>query len=207
MDPILFVSFIAATLVIVVTPGPGVALASSQAVKNGMRAAILTVLGDALGTIVHILIAVISLNAIISVAEVVLPYLQIAGGLFILYLAYQSFFSTGGETENPFLTADKSAFLGGFLGCVTNPKAIVFFIALFPGFISPELHVGFQSLVYGAIFLTLDAFFILGYAAIALYLVRTTLAPRVNIDKISGLELLGVGILLMFKGYKELPAS
>ncbi len=207
MDPILFVSFIAATFVIVVTPGPGVALASSQAVKDGMRAAILSVLGDALGTVVHILIAVISLNAIISVAEVVLPYLQIAGGMFILYLAYQAYFNRADENHIPTLTADKSAFLGGFFGCVTNPKALVFFVALFPGFISPELNIGFQSLIYGATFLLLDAFFILGYAALALYVVKTTLAPRINIDKISGLGLFGVGLLLMFKGYKELPAT
>lgn len=99
MGPILFVSFILATLVIVITPGPGVALASSQAVKLGKHAAVLTVLGDALGTVVLILIALAGLNVIIGVAKVVLPYLQIAGGLFILYLAYQSFFAKPDSDE------------------------------------------------------------------------------------------------------------
>lgn len=207
MDPILFASFIVATLVIVVTPGPGVALASAQAVKLGKRAAILTVLGDALGSVVLILIALAGLNVIIGVAEIVLPYLQIAGGLFILYLAYQSYFAKPAEDETQVLTAGRSAFLSGFFACVTNPKAIVFFMALFPGFISPELNIAFQSVVYGAIFILLDGAFLLGYAMLALFVVRSRLAPRINIDKIGGLGLFGVGALLVFKGYKELPSG
>lgn len=207
MDPVLFASFIAATLLIVVSPGPSVALASSQAAKYGPRAAVLTTLGDALGSVVQILIAVASLNALISVAEVVLPFLQIAGGLFILYLAYRAFFSTPDDKPKTVLTPGRSAFLSGFFACVTNPKAIVFFIALFPGFISPTLSVGFQSLVYGTIFIVLDAASILGYAMLAMFIVNSTLAPRINIDKISGLGLFGVGIMLLFKGYKALPSN
>ena len=89
MDPILFLSFLTATLIIVISPGPSCALAASQAVKHGPRAAMLSVFGDALGSLVHILIAVVSLNVLINAASVILPYLQIGGGLFILYLAYQ----------------------------------------------------------------------------------------------------------------------
>lgn len=207
MDPILFASFILATLVIVVTPGPGVALASSQAVKLGKRAAMLTVLGDALGCVVLILIALAGLNVIVGVAEVVLPYLQIAGGLFILYLAYQSFFAKPDDSGAQVLTAGRSAFLSGFFACVTNPKAIVFFMALFPGFISPDLSIAFQSLVYGAIFILLDGAFLLGYAMLAFYVVRSRFTPRINIDRVGGLGLFGVGALLVFKGYRELPTG
>jgi homoserine/homoserine lactone efflux protein len=206
MDPVLFTSFIVATFIIVGSPGPAVALASSQAVKSGPRAAVLSIMGDALGTVTHILIAVFSLKALISTAAFVLPFLQIAGGLFILYLAYQTYFAD--DTHDvPKVNASKSAFLGGFFSCVTNPKAIVFFVALFPGFISPDFSVGFQSLVYGTIFVVLDAACIFGYAMLAMYLVKSTIAPRVNVDKISGLGLFGVGVLLLFKGYKELPAG
>ena len=206
MDPVLFASFIAATLLIVISPGPSCALAASQAVKHGPRAAALSVFGDALGSVVHIVIAVVSLNALISVAGVVLPFLQIGGGLFILYLAYQAFFASSEDGAHT-VKASRHAFMGGFFACVTNPKAIVFFVALFPGFISPDLNIGFQSLVYGVIFITLDAASIFGYAMLARYIVDSTIAPRVNIDTLSGLGLLGVGLLLIFKGYKELPAS
>jgi len=137
MDPVLFLSFLTATLIIVISPGPSCALAASQAVKHGPRAAMLSVVGDGLGSIVHILIAVISLNVLINAASVILPYLQIGGGMFILYLAYQAFFASDHGSAHP-VKAARNAFLGGFFACVTNPKAIVFFVALFPGFISPE---------------------------------------------------------------------
>ena len=211
MDPILFASVLAATLLIVASPGPSVALASSQAVKHGRRAAALAVLGDALGTVVHILIAVIGLRVLIGAAEVVLPYLQILGGVFILYLAYRAFFGSAQSdvpSDTPLLlTVGRSAFLSGFFACVTNPKAIVFFVALFPGFISTDLNIGFQAMVYGAIFVALDAFSIFGYAMLAMYVVNSALAPRIDIDKLSGLGLAGVGLILIFKGYKELPSQ
>ena len=207
MDPVLFASFIAATLLIIVPPGPSVALASSQAVKHGPRAAALTVAGDALGSVVHIIIAVASLQALIGLADIVLPYLQIAGGIFILYLAWQSWNAAAtapGKTPN---AASRYAFVAGFFACVTNPKAIVFFVALFPGFISPDHGIIAQSLIYGAIFVTLDAASILGYAMLARYVVNSTLSPRINIDRVSATGLFGVGILLIVKGVRQVQTT
>ena len=83
----------------------------------------------------------------------------------------------------------------------------MFFVALFPGFISPAHAVLPQTLIYGAIFITLDALSIIGYAMLARYLVNSTFAPRINIDTLSGLGLLGIGLLLIFKGYKALPQT
>lgn len=151
MDPLLFLSFLAATFVIVVTPGPAVALASSQAVRFGPRAAMTTVAGDALGSAVHIIIAVASLQTLIGLSALFLPWLQIAGGVFILWMAWRSFRSVGAHVEQGAVT--RATFFAGFFSCVTNPKAIVFFVALFPGFISQDHSVLLQSLIYGAIFI------------------------------------------------------
>ncbi len=82
-----------------------------------------------------------------------------------------------------------------------DPKAVVFFMALFPGFISPDLNIAFQSRVYGAIFI------LPGHAMLALYVVRSRLALQISIDKIGGLGLFWVGAVLVFKGCKELPTG
>ena len=206
MDPVLFFSFLAATLLIVVTPGPSVALASSQAVRFGPRAAVTTVAGDALGTVVHIAIAVFGLQTLIGLSEVILPYLQMAGGMFILYMAWTSLRSAKQSLHTP-IAATRATFFAGFFACLTNPKAIVFFVALFPGFISPELNVLTQSLIYGAIFVTLDAASILGYSLLAMHTFRKAVSPRLSIEHLSGLGLLGVGLVLITKGYKALPSS
>ncbi len=207
MDPLLFISFLTATLIIVASPGPSCALASAQAVRHGPQAAVICVAGDALGSVVHIVIAVASLQVLISLADVILPWLQMAGGLFIVYLAMRAFRSANSAADHKLLTPGRSAFLSGFFACVTNPKAIVFFVALFPGFISPAHAILPQILVYGLIFISLDAASIIGYALLARYLVNHTIAPRIDIDTLSGLGLLGIGILLIFKGWKALPAD
>ncbi|MBD8875467.1 LysE family translocator [Roseibium polysiphoniae] len=207
MDLTLFLAFLAATLVIIATPGPAVALASSLAVRHGPRAAMASVAGDALGSVVHIVVAVLSLSALLSVASQILPALQIIGGLYILYLAYSAFTAKPrAPEENAVHRGYRSAFISGFFSCVSNPKAIVFFAALFPSFISPEHDVLSQSFIYGLIFVVLDGASIMGYAMLALAALRSPLGSRINVDKLSGAGLFGIGAFLIFKGYRDLRA-
>lgn len=177
--------------------------------RFGPKAAIVTVAGDMLGSIVHILIAVASLQTLIGMSQIVLPYLQIAGGLFILFLARQSLKSIPPSQADDVQcrAVPRATFIAGFFACVTNPKAIVFFVALFPGFISSEHSLLVQSLIYGAFFVCLDAAFIFGYALLAMHTFRRTIASRVSIEQVSGFGLLGVGSLLIYKGYKALPSQ
>ncbi|GIT92814.1 lysine transporter LysE [Jannaschia pagri] len=202
MDPTLFFSFLLATLAIAATPGPSVALATSQALRGGRRAMYWAVAGDALGTMVHIAVAVAGLRVLIGLADQVLPALQLAGGAYILWLAWRAWHDTGESLPHDH---DRRAFLSGFFACVTNPKAIVFFVALFPGFIAPDLNVVAQSLVYGAVFIAVDATSILAYALLTVRAVRSPLAARIPIHRISACGLAGVGALLIWKGWRDLP--
>lgn len=207
MDFLLFAAFLTTTLLFVAVPGPSVAFASAQAVKHGGRAALVTVAGDALGTMVHIIVAVGSLTALMALSALVLPFLQIVGGLFIVYMAYRSFRDAHQPAATQLKTSGRATFWAGFFACVTNPKAIVFFVALFPAFISPEHSVVLQSLIYGVIFITLDAVSILAYALLAMYAVKRTTSRWVNVDILSGIGLFGVGVAMIFKGYRAIPSN
>lgn len=201
MNTALFISFLLATMVIVVTPGPSVALASSQAMRFGSRAALVTVLGDALGSVLHILIATLGLQLLLKTAAAVLPSLQIAGGLYILYLGFKSIQERNAASTGAIsASGDREAFTSGFLACVSNPKAIVFFAALFPGFIDPDLSIAFQSMVYGTVFVLLDGFFILTYATMAALVFRSSFGSKANFNIVSGIGLGLVGLLLVIKG-------
>lgn len=207
MDYLLFSAFLATTLVFLAIPGPSVAFASSQAVKYGHRAAVVTVAGDALGTLVHIIVAVGSLTALMKVSTLVLPFLQIIGGIFIVYMAFRSFKDAHRPVTAFVKTSPKATFWAGFFTCVVNPKAIVFFAALFPAFISPDHNLILQSMVYGAVFITLDAVSILGYALLAMYTVKRTTSRWANVDILSGFGLFGVGVAMIVKGYRAIPAN
>ena len=197
----LLFGFIVATLIVVATPGPSVVLASSQAMRFGMKAATLTALGDALGTIFHILIATLGLQLIINYAEPVLSWLQIVGGLYLLYLAYQSIKdrqNTGNtELENH---NGLKVISSGFIACISNPKAIVFFMALFPGFIDPSYNVSTQSFLYGVIFVVLDVICILGYAIFFTYIFKKSFSDKLNFNVVSGIGLFAVATILIMRG-------
>lgn len=207
MDTVLFFAFLTTTLMFVSVPGPSVAFATAQALRSGPRAAYIAVAGDALGTMVHIIVAVGGLTVLIALSEQILPILQIAGGCFILFMAWQSFRHVTHPTEYSPIKSDAGTFWAGFFACVTNPKAIVFFVALFPAFISPQHNVLLQGVVYGAVFITLDAISILAYALLTRAAVKRTTSSWLNVDLLSGLGLLGVGIAMIIKGYRTIPSN
>ncbi|MEO9274417.1 LysE family translocator [Marinomonas sp. 5E14-1] len=200
-----FSGFLIATAIIVLTPGSTVALASSQAVRYGPRAAGLVVIGDAAGTLIQIIIATAGLQLLLEYALAYLPHMQILGGAYILYLSYAAFRSpkvnAAGRDTAP--TGFLRAILSGFIACVTNPKSIIFFIALFPSFIDPTLNVTFQSTIYGIVFISLDALCIIIYALLAFYIFNRDATQKVNINIVSGLGFLFIASLLILRGISE----
>ncbi|MEO0328425.1 MAG: LysE family translocator [Pseudomonadota bacterium] len=208
MELHLIIAFITTTFFFVVIPGPSVAFATAQALKHGARGAYVTVAGDALGTIVHILIAASSLTFLIAASELILPPLQIAGGIFIIFLAYRSFRIPQNTNNGQQLrSGDKATFWAGFFACVSNPKAIMFFVALFPAFISPEHSILIQSLVYGAIFLVMDMVSILAFSLLTLHSVNRAKSRLINTNILVGLGLTGVGLAMIVSGYRTLQKT
>ncbi|MEM1129867.1 MAG: LysE family translocator [Pseudomonadota bacterium] len=206
MDPVLFLAFLTTTLFFVAVPGPSVAFATAQAIRYGPRAACVAVAGDALGTMVHISVAVGGLTVLVALSELVLPILQIAGGIFILAMAWQAIRNIGKTGEASPSRTDRTTFWAGFFACVTNPKAIVFFVALFPAFISPDHNVLAQGVVYGLVFIVLDAVSILAYALVTMTAVRRTTSRWLNADVLSGLGLFGVGVAMIIKGMRGIQS-
>ena len=207
MDPTLFLAFLTTTLFFVLVPGPSAAFAAAQAIRHGHRAACITIAGDGLGTVVHITIAASSLSALIALSDVILPPLQILGGLFVLFMAYQSIASAFRGQPKIRANSERVSFWAGFFACVSNPKAIVFFVALFPAFISPDHNVLVQSLVYGFVFLLLDAVSLYIFACLAMRTVHGVRSRWLKPEMISGLGLAGVGCAMIVKGYRALPGN
>lgn len=202
MNEALFFAFLAATILLLAVPGPSCALATSQAVRYGPRAAVMTVVGDAMGTVVHITIATLGFQLLIGVASSTLPWLQIAGGSYILYLAYESY-RDGGGTEAavaPGKSGSIEAMFVGFVACVSNPKAIIFFVALFPGFIDTDYNIMLQSFVYGTIFIVLDALSILAYAMLGVFMFKSRFLSKVDYRVVSAVGLGLIGCFLLVQG-------
>ncbi len=205
MNQALFISFLAATFVILIAPGPSCALATSQAMRYGLRVAVITVIGDALGSAFQISIATLGLQVLIGTASSMLPWLQVVGGVYLLYLSYKGFRAKLAELPPGDRAEDQTlrAMFAGFLSCISNPKAIIFFGAFFPGFIDPNHDIAFQSAIYGAVFIVLDVLSILAYTLLAMMVLKTRALRWMDHSSLSAVGLFLIGSLLLVKGSYE----
>lgn len=88
----------------------------------------------------------------------------------------------------------------GFLTSASNPKAIIFFAALFPQFLNPHQPISAQLLVLGLTYLIIDGIFLLVYGSLAEWIAeRFKSQVSKNLERISGSFLIGAAILLGMK--------
>lgn len=147
--------FALAALVVVLTPGPNMIYLISRSICQGRAAGVISLFGVLAGFLVHMLAAAVGLTALFLAIPMAYEILKWAGALYLLFLAWQA---VRPGARSPFearaLPADRprKLFLMGFLTNLLNPKIAVFYLAIFPQFVSPEHgSVFLQSLVLGFI--------------------------------------------------------
>jgi len=145
--------FAAAALLMVLTPGPNMIYLISRSICQGRRAGVTSLLGVVGGFFVHMFAAAAGLTAVFLAVPMAYEVLKWAGALYLLWLAWQA---VKPGARSPFeaqqLPADSSRKLitMGFLTSALNPKIAVFYLSVFPQFISPEHGSVFaQSMVLG----------------------------------------------------------
>lgn len=142
------------------SPGPDFALISQQALSKGRRAALWCALGVALGLAIHLAYSMLGLAAVIAQSSVLLWWLRLLGGAYLVYLGWQALrASFAKETATPEpdtpLIDNREAqnvwkYLGlGFLCNALNPKAPVYFVAVFTLVLSPDMPWQ-ELLLYGS---------------------------------------------------------
>lgn len=146
--------FAAAALLMVLTPGPNMIYLISRSICQGRRAGVISLLGVIAGFLVHMLAAAIGLTALFMAIPLAYEILKWAGAAYLLYLAWQAVkpgATSPFEASNLPEDSPLKLFLMGFLTNVLNPKIAVFYLSIFPQFVSPEHGSVFaQSLVLGS---------------------------------------------------------
>lgn len=137
MNLTLLSAYILAVLMLLLTPGPVVALVTGTAARYGSRKAFATVTGTNGASLVLIMLAALMLAGVVSLPPLFLHLLGMAGSLYIGWGAVSSITTvsvkkTGEETA---LSREPGGFIRGFLTGISNPKDILFFVAFFPQFI------------------------------------------------------------------------
>jgi threonine/homoserine/homoserine lactone efflux protein len=163
------ISFIIATAVLAISPGPDNIFVLTQSIVNGKKFGLATVLGLMTGCIIHTTLVAFGVSAIIKQSDNIFFIIKLFGAGYLLYLAYQVFKSDAEisfSTENVVQKTTLELFKKGFLMNVLNPKVTIFFLAFFPQFLfSKSLSKVIQFYILGLLFIIVS-FIIFGAIAI-----------------------------------------
>jgi threonine/homoserine/homoserine lactone efflux protein len=130
--------FILAVLLLELTPGPNMAYLATLTLDRGRAAGLLAVVGVAAGLSVHAVVATLGLGALISQAPSFYEVLRWTGVAYILFLAWEGWQPDRENSPGYAGAASGSLFWRGFFSNVFNPKSIMFFVSVVPGFVRYE---------------------------------------------------------------------
>ncbi len=131
--------FVAATLLLNITPGPDMLYTIANGVQRGPLAAAVSAFGIGLGAVFHAGMASLGVAALIAASDMAFDILRIAGAAYLIWIGVKSFWSRSAvDPSAPLKDISYSRlFLRGLLTNILNPKVILFFVALLPQFVDP----------------------------------------------------------------------
>ena len=139
--------------VAVVSPGPDLVMAIRNSVMYARRAGVMTAIGFGLGVIFHVTYTLAGLAAIIAKSVLLFNILKYVGAAYLLYVGIKALRSKGmsadATPEGPVVhgtMSDFQAIRSGFITNLFNPKATMFFLALFSQIIHPDYSLAVQAL-------------------------------------------------------------
>lgn len=146
--------FLVLAIVIIVVPGPSVLFAIGRALVLGTRLAVISVLGNALGVGLQIVVVSLGLGVLIQQAPGLFFVIKIFGALLISYLGIRAFLDRAKVDQTSSEAASSGAVLKqSIVVGITNAKTFVFFVAALPSFVSAaDGNPIIQMLILGVIF-------------------------------------------------------
>ncbi len=150
--------FLAAALVLLLTPGPAVLYIVARSVEHGRKAGLASVFGVELGNSVHVLAATVGLSAILLTSATAFTIVKFVGAAYLIYLGIRTLL-TPVKAEVTDVDAPKSLrrmFSQGVVVAALNPKTALFFLAFLPQFVdSSKGSVSLQFLILGLLFVAI----------------------------------------------------
>jgi len=198
----LFAAYCLAVVILLLIPGPVVTLVVANSLSHGRRVGLATVVGASLGNAILLGGTAVGLVAFFALLSEVFEVVRWAGAAYLIWLGIKAWRAHGSEEAAVVPAAGRSAravFLQGFLIAITNPKAIVFYIAFLPQFIDPHLPAAPQLFAMIGTMIVLAVLSDTGYALLAARARGWFTVPKRRRlqSRIAGTLLIGVGCGLL----------
>ena len=199
-------AFLVASLVLAVTPGPGVLYIVARSLAQGRRSGLVSVAGVTLGNLGNAMAAALGLAVLFAASAAAFTVVKYAGAFYLVYLGVRMLQSARAEISAapPMRAAQLGRiFRDGFMVALLNPKTTVFFAAFLPQFVSAALPALPQTLALGVLFVAIaavtDSLYALAAGAVAPALTRARGARRLG-RYLGGGTFIGLGLFAAVAG-------
>lgn len=191
--------FLATETALSVSPGPAVLLVVSQGLRHGGRRSVFSSCGILSANAVYFAVSAAGLGAVILASYDLFSLIRWAGAAYLVWLGLRAIVGT----HSPFrpiadgsparVESNGRLFTNGFLLQAANPKALMFFAAILPQFVTPAQPMAMQFALLGVTSIVAEFFVLLGYGMLAGRAAAVARQPRFAkaADRVAGALLLG----------------
>jgi len=165
----LYAAFVAASTILMLIPGPNVALIVANSIALGGRFGLLTVLGTSAAMIVQLGLTALGMSALLGAMAQVFEALRWAGVIYLGWLGLSAWRAPATDLTRtrPEPRSARKILLRGFFVSLTNPKTLLFYAAFFPQFIDARASLAPQFALLGATFVAVALIVDSGWALLA----------------------------------------
>jgi homoserine/homoserine lactone efflux protein len=178
----IWLTFIGAAVVIAVSPGAGAIQSMATGLTHGVRRGYWSILGLEIGLMLQLLLVALGLGALVTSSIVAFNVVKWVGVAYLVYLAIQQWRTAPRDLRERVGSATAGGrgalVLRGFLVNATNPKGLVFFLAVVPQFIVPTAPLMPQYLAIGVTMVAVDLVVMGLYTGLAVRLLHWLHTPR-----------------------------
>jgi threonine/homoserine/homoserine lactone efflux protein len=202
----LLTAFLAASVVLAVTPGPAVLYIVTRSVSQGRLSGLASVGGVAVGNLGNAIGASLGLAALFAVSSVAFSVVKYVGAAYLVWLGVQALRAPPASASAAALPqgAPRRIFRDGFVVALLNPKTAMFFAAFLPQFVDVHAPVA-QTVALGVLFVLIAAFtdslYAIGAGSVRPLLERATGVARLGRYLTAG-AFIGLGALTAVSGQR-----
>ena len=195
-----WLAYVATAIVFSLAPGSGTVNSISNGLSYGTRKSLGAIIGLQIGLTFHIVLVGAGIGALVAQSAMAFSIIKWVGAVYLVWLGIQKWrdHSSLATQRDDAPRTGLSLMYSAIAINLTNPKSIVFLVALFPQFINPSQPQLIQFVILGVTTVVIDAFVMLGYTTLASQMGRYIRSERMmaKINKLFGSMFIGCGALL-----------
>ena len=201
-------AFLAASLALAVTPGPGVFYIVTRSATQGRLSGLASVAGVACGNLGNAIGASLGLAALFAVSSIAFTLVKYVGAAYLVWLGIQALRAPAARADSTIAPARGSLrriFVDGFVVALLNPKTAIFFAAFLPQFVAgpqaPVTHTLALGVLFVGIAAVTDSLYAIGAGAVRPALARASGIARAG-RYLTACAFIGLGVLTALSGQR-----